>query len=70
LPTKAGPLSRGEKSLYDQYGGQWRPHPREKHHNLHWDYKSAGKCTKWLNIPINNLPTLKKGLHYAKNQIF
>lgn len=69
LPTKNKPLSRSEKSLFDQYGGQWRPHLRDgkQGHNLHWNYQSSTKYAKWLDIPINNMPTLRKGLQYVKN---
>ena len=52
LATKRKPRLKREKSLYDIYGGQWRPHNNMRH-NLHWDYKQPGKAGEWLNIPIN-----------------
>ena len=52
-PSRVKNKLKGEKSLYDIYGGEWRPHVIDKRHNLHWNYKPAGKFTKWLNIPIN-----------------
>ncbi|WP_279611778.1 phage minor head protein, partial [Candidatus Sarmatiella mevalonica] len=53
LPSKAKPRSRGEKSLYDIYGGEWKPHTIDPRHNLHWDYKGRDRCDEWMNIPIN-----------------
>lgn len=67
LPSKNKPRSRGEKSLYDIYGGEWKPHTIDLRHNLHWDYKPAGKCTEWLNIPINGKePKIIKKHKYLK----
>jgi Phage Mu protein F like protein len=57
LPSKAVARAYGNKSLYDQYGGEWKPHTPDERHNLHWDYKAAGRCSEWQNIPINNVPT-------------
>ncbi|MBL0319871.1 MAG: hypothetical protein IPP74_11370 [Alphaproteobacteria bacterium] len=58
-PSRAKPLSRGEKSLYDQNGGEWRCFPGDKYHNPHWDYKPSGLNQAWQNVPIGNLPTRK-----------
>jgi hypothetical protein len=33
IPTKTKARNKGEKVIYDQYGRQWRPHLKEKHHN-------------------------------------
>ena len=39
-PSRQGPRERGEKSLYDKDGGEWRPHLPDKYHPRgHWDYK-------------------------------
>lgn len=60
LPSRARPIRKGERSLYDKYGGEWRPGVIDKYHNLHWDYKPPGKQSEWGNISINNMPTRKK----------
>jgi hypothetical protein len=53
-PSRNKPRSRGEKSLYDEKGGEWRYSPKGKHHDeVHWDYKPAGKAQKWQNISID-----------------
>ena len=50
-PSRAKPRNRGEKSIYDTEGGEWRPHNSDKHHpDGHWDYKPAGKYTEWQNV--------------------
>jgi RHS repeat-associated protein len=42
-PSRSKPKNRGEKSLYDENGGEWRPHLPDKHHpNGHWDHKPGG----------------------------
>jgi len=58
-PSRAKPRSRGEKSLYDENGGEWRYDPGDKYHNPHWNYKPPGQAQEWQNIPIDNLPYLK-----------
>ena len=58
-PSRKKPSERGEKSLYDKEGGEWRYSPEDKYHNPHWDYKSPGKNQKWENIPIDDLPPKK-----------
>ena len=58
-PSRIKPRSRGEKSLYDEDGGEWRYSPEDKYHNPHWDHKPAGKTQEWQNVPIENLPILK-----------
>ena len=35
LATKAKYRKRGEKSLFDKYGGEWRPDIINQYHNLH-----------------------------------
>ncbi|MDX9925296.1 MAG: RHS repeat-associated core domain-containing protein [Ignavibacteriaceae bacterium] len=50
-PSKLKPRQRGEKSLYDEKGGEWRPHKPDKYHPRgHWDYKSKGTNQEWQNI--------------------
>jgi len=68
LPSERKPRLEGEKRLYDIYGGEWRAHTKDKGHNLHWDYKSEGKATRWLNIPINGKKPkiIKKYLKYME----
>jgi RHS repeat-associated protein len=52
-PSRAKPRKRGEKSLYDEEGGEWRPHKPDKYHpDLHWDYKPPGRNSPWQDIPI------------------
>ena len=68
LPTRDKPRNKGEKSLYDQYGGQWRPHI-DMRHNLHWDYQAPRKGADWLNIPINGRPTKKIVLKSFTNML-
>ena len=47
LPSRAKPRERGEKSLFDEKGGEWRWQNPDKHHlKGHWNYKPSGK-----NIP-------------------
>ena len=53
-PSRAKPRSRGEKSLYDPEGGEWRPHLPDKYHDkFHWDYKPPGKNKPWQDIYPN-----------------
>lgn len=54
LPSRNKPKLRGEKSLYDEQGGEWRIHKEDKYHYDHWDYKSSLPKSKWENIKINN----------------
>ncbi len=50
-PSRAKPAARGEKSLYDSQGGEWRPHlPDSWHDTPHWDYKPPGPNQPWQNI--------------------
>jgi RHS repeat-associated protein len=60
-PTKEGEPSRekqrnrGEKSLYDKNGGEWRVHKTDKYHqDWHWDYKAPSnngtKNTPWKDV--------------------
>ncbi len=58
-PSRKKPGERGEKSLYDENGGEWRYFPGDDRHNPHWDYKPPGKNQEWQNIPIDDLPPLK-----------
>jgi hypothetical protein len=52
-PSRTKPRSRGEKSIYDEEGGEWRPHPPDKYHpELHWDYKPPGANSPWRDVPI------------------
>lgn len=59
LPSRTKPQNRGEKSLYDEKGGEWRYAPEDKYHNEHWDYKPSGKDGQWENIPISDKPPVK-----------
>lgn len=44
------PQERGEGSIYDGEGGEWRPHLPDKHHPVgHWDDKGPGKESPWEN---------------------
>lgn len=57
-PSKNKPKNRGEKSLYDDTNGEWRPHLPDKYHPKgHWDNKPGGNNgkSKWENIYLNNL---------------
>ena len=60
LPSRQKPRMRGEKSLYDEKGGEWRYAREDKYHNPHWDYKES-PSSSWKNIPINDKPILKNG---------
>jgi hypothetical protein len=52
-PSRAKPRSRGEKSVYDEKGGEWRPHKPDNHHpEGHWDHKPSGSNQPWENIPV------------------
>ncbi|MEM7617632.1 MAG: hypothetical protein AAF195_04550 [Pseudomonadota bacterium] len=59
FPSRSKPRNRGEKSLYDEKGGEWRYDPGDLYHNPHWNYKPAGNNQQWQNIPINDLPPIK-----------
>lgn len=53
IPSRAKPAQRGEKSLFDKNGGEWRPHKPDRFHpEGHWDYKPAGKNMEWKDIPV------------------
>lgn len=53
LPSRKKPRERGEKSLYDSEGGEWRPHKPDKYHpEGHWDYKPPGKDRPWQHKPV------------------
>lgn len=58
-PSRNKPRSRGEKSLYDEKGGEWRYDPGDKYHNPHWNYKPSGKAQEWQNISVDGLPPRK-----------
>jgi len=60
-PSRSRPTKRGEKSLFDAEGGEWRPKPEDDRHHFHWDYKPPQKNSKWLNLEVNDIPTLKEG---------
>ena len=56
-PSREKPKARGEKSLYDDKGGEWRPHKPDKYHpEGHWDYKPIGKNSEWQDIYTNFIP--------------
>jgi hypothetical protein len=52
-PSRTKPRERGEKSLYDSEGGEWRwdASGHQPDYKPHWDYKAPGKNTPWINIP-------------------
>jgi RHS repeat-associated core domain len=53
-PSRDKPRSRGEKSLYDPHGGQWRPQQPDKYHPRgHWNYRPPGSNQQWNNIYNN-----------------
>jgi hypothetical protein len=51
-PSRQRPRARGEKSLYDREGGEWRPHKPDKYHPQgHWDYKPPSPWNApWENV--------------------
>ena len=54
-PSKKKPRKRGEKSLYDEDGGEWRPHKPDRYHDEgHWNYKPVptddDTYPEWKNI--------------------
>ena len=69
LPTRSKARKRGEKRLYDQYGGEWRIHMDDQRHYIHWDYMSTAKWDGWLDISINNLPTRKPTTKSMNNKM-
>ena len=49
--SRAKPAARGEKSLYDSEGGEWRPHLPDSYHDTpHWNYRPPGPNQPWQNI--------------------
>lgn len=53
-PSRGKPRNRGEKSLYDETGREWRPHKPDKYHpEGHWDTKPPGNNTPWDDVPVN-----------------
>lgn len=75
-PSRNKPKNRGEKSLYDDKGGEWRPHLPDKYHpEGHWDYKPSGTNSSWEDIyPNFVLPSdasyLKKGQNKVREWFF
>lgn len=57
-PSRLKPRNRGEKSLYDEKGGEWRYAKKDEYHNAHWDYKKNSK-SPWENIRIDDKPAVK-----------
>lgn len=56
-PSRQKPKERGEKSWFDEEGGEWRPHAPDKYHpEGHWDYKPPGKDSPWQNVYRKTLP--------------
>ncbi len=52
-PSRKKPRERGEKSLWDDKGGEWRLHKPDKYHKEpHWDYKPS-PTKPWERIPIS-----------------
>ena len=53
-PSKNKPRSRGERSFYDNEGGEWRPHKPDKYHpDGHWNYKPPGQNAPWQEVPVD-----------------
>jgi RHS repeat-associated protein len=53
-PSRSKPRKRGEKSVYDDQGGEWRPHNPDKHHpEGHWDHKPPGNNQPWVDVDLN-----------------
>ncbi len=51
VPSRSKPRMRGEKSLFDENGGEWRPLKPDKYHPKgHWDHKPPGVNEPWINI--------------------
>jgi hypothetical protein len=50
-PSRKTPRERGERSLYDNEGGEWRPHLPDNHHDGHWNYKPPGNNQEWQDVP-------------------
>lgn len=75
-PSRNKPKNRGEKSPYDDKGGEWRPHLPDKYHpEGHWDYKPSGTNSQWEDIyPNFVLPSdagyLKKGRNKIREWFF
>ena len=73
-PSRNKPRSRGEKSGYDEEGGEWRPQLPDDHHPKgHWDYKPPGNNTPWKNIDtegyeLHSLPTYDVKLGKGEKQ--
>jgi len=61
-PSRKKPKERGEKSYYDENGGEWRPHLRDPFHEPHWDHKPPStpedKYPRWWNVAPSTVPTL------------
>ncbi|HIP83470.1 MAG TPA: hypothetical protein EYH19_07865 [Desulfocapsa sulfexigens] len=52
-PSRSKPRKRGEKSDYDEQGGEWRPHKPDKYHpEGHWDHKPSSPNSPWTNVPV------------------
>ncbi len=52
-PSRSKPRKRGEKSVYDEQGGEWRPHKPDNYHpEGHWDHKPSGPNSPWTNVPV------------------
>ncbi len=50
-PSRSKPRKRGEKSVYDDKGGEWRPHKPDKYHpEGHWNHKPQGKSQPWIDV--------------------
>ena len=55
---------RGEKSLYDENGGEWRPAKPDDYHIPHWDFKpylwndnQGRNIGKWTNVDLSGEKT-------------
>jgi hypothetical protein len=67
-PSLNKPKNRGEKSLFDKEGGEWRPQKPDKYHpNWHWNYKPPStpkdKYPAWKNIDADGREIPKSQPH-------
>ena len=49
-PSRQKANNRGENSLYDSSGGEWRWDANGHGNGPHWDYKPSGNNQPWKNI--------------------
>jgi hypothetical protein len=54
-PSRMKAAQRGERSIFDKNGGEWRYdiNGHQTDYKPHWDYKAPGKNAPWQNIYDN-----------------